>query len=266
MKVGLRMDLYDVLTAAEQVNDQGIDKSSPVPLYLQLRQILEKKISDGYFKSDENFLSELELCDLYEVSRTTVRQTLREMLNDEVLYRRDPRGRLLVTSPKVQQVPTRLQGFFTEDVLHSGLQPCTKVLSISEITRPALAASLGLKEGEPIFAISRIHEGDGEPLALQTSYIPKKILPNMHQLDLSNSIFSHIEQWYGHKIVSAKQHISVRLPDGREKGYLQIPPKVCIFQVNRITYADNGVAVEYFECMLRGDRYTFSMDLSGRRT
>lgn len=246
----------------EKINDFSVDKSSPIPLYLQLRYVLEKKINDGHFKVDDNFLSELELCEMYSVSRTTVRQTLREMLNDGVIYRKYSRGRLLVSPSKILQKPTRLEGFFSEDVLHSGLQPLSKVLSINEILNPEIALYLGLKEDELLFNISRIHEGNGEPLVLQTSYISTKILPDLDSLDLSKSIFSHIEKIYGHKLTSAKQSISVRLPTSQEKIHLQIPPKVCVFQVNRITYADNGVAVEYFECILRGDRYTFSMDLS----
>lgn len=250
------------LDTVQQINQYEIDKSSPIPLHLQLRNALEKKINEGHFSRNDSFLSELEICETYFVSRTPVRQTLREMINDGLLYRKVPRGRLLVAPIKVQQKATRLEGFFTEDVLHSGLQPKTKVISTSEIIKPSIALNLGIKEDEPIICITRLHEGNEEPLVLQTSYIPKKMLPNIYELDFTRSIFSLIEHHFGHKLVSAKQQISVRLPTSHEKMQLQLPSKVCIFQVNRITYANNGLPVEYFECILRGDRYNFSMDLT----
>jgi GntR family transcriptional regulator len=240
-----------------------IDKASPIPLYLQLRAILEHKINDQQFQSHESVPSEMELCDLYSVSRTTVRQTLREMLNDGIIYRKSPRGRLLVASPRIQQKAARLQGFFTEDILSAGMEALTKVLSIKEVTKPSLGAQFAADESDLFWETSRIHLGNNEPLVLQTSYIPKKLLPNLDQIDLTKSIFQHIESLYGYKLTSAKQQISCRLPTNHEKVQLQLPPKVCVFQVHRMTYDEQGVAVEYFECILRGDRYIFSMELSG---
>jgi GntR family transcriptional regulator len=247
--------------AMELAHEDKIDKTSPIPLYIQLRQVLEKQIHNQYFKQHESIPSEMELCELYAVSRTTVRQTFREMLNDGIIYRNSPRGRLLVASQRIQQKATRLQGFFTEDILNSKMEARTKVLSIKQVSKAALVSQFSAKEDELFWEASRIHFGDNEPLALQTSYIPKNLLPNLDQLDLTQSIFQHIEYLYGYKLTSAKQQISCRLPTSQEKVDLQLPPKVAVFQVNRMTFDEKGVAVEYFECILRGDRYIFSMDV-----
>ncbi len=52
-----------------------IDKSSPVPYYYQLRQILEAEIASGRIGVGDRLPSEAELCESYGVSRTVVRQT-----------------------------------------------------------------------------------------------------------------------------------------------------------------------------------------------
>jgi DNA-binding GntR family transcriptional regulator len=42
---------------------------NPVPLYLQLKEILTKKIKEGLLKPGEKLPSERELCEKYSVSR-----------------------------------------------------------------------------------------------------------------------------------------------------------------------------------------------------
>jgi GntR family transcriptional regulator len=238
-----------------------IDKTSPIPLYHQLRTILEKQIQEGKFQLEQDFPSELELCELYSVSRTTVRQTFRELLSDGILYRKHPRGRLLLVPVKVSQNLTRLQGFFTKDALNAGIEPETTVLSIGEVKRADIHAELGLQDNERVYCIQRLFCGGGEPLVSQISYIPEKVLPNLQQLDLTKSLFSFIEHEQGQPIVKAKQKIETRLPSRKEKELLQLSPKETIFQVNRTSFTENGAAVEYFECILRGNRYQFVMDL-----
>ena len=50
-----------------------IDKSLPLPLYYQLKQIIINSIDDNIYKEDEAIPTERELIEKYNVSRTTVR-------------------------------------------------------------------------------------------------------------------------------------------------------------------------------------------------
>lgn len=234
-----------------------INKLSPVPLYHQLKNELEKKIKEGHFSKDPNFWSELEICEMYSVSRTTVRQTLRKMIDEGFLYKRELRGRLHVAPPKVNQNLTRLYGFFTEDVLNSGMRPQTKVISLEEVQKPQILSLLGLNANEKAFLVYRLHEGGEEPLALQSSYIAEKVLPNIKELDLSKSIFKYITKY---SAVRGTQNISMRFPTSRERMLLRLNPRVSVFQINRTSFAEDGTVIEYFECILSGDRYNFTID------
>ncbi|HEX7056703.1 MAG TPA: GntR family transcriptional regulator [Bacilli bacterium] len=234
-----------------------INKLSPVPLYHQIKKELEKKIKEGQFNDNPNFLSEQEICEMYSVSRTTVRQALRKMIEEGLLYKNDLRGRLRVAAPKVNQNLTRLYGFFTEDVLNSGMKPHTKLLSLEEVHDPHILSLLGLQENETAYLISRLHEGSDEPLAIQNSYIAEKVLPNIKELDLTKSIFKYITKY---SAVRGTQIISMRFPTSRERTLLRLNNKVSVFQINRTSYAEDGTVIEYFECVLSGDRYNFTID------
>jgi GntR family transcriptional regulator len=54
----------------------GIDRSSPLPFYHQLKELLRQEITTGRWLPGARIPSESELCALFEVSRTVVREAL----------------------------------------------------------------------------------------------------------------------------------------------------------------------------------------------
>ncbi|MDU3348564.1 MAG: GntR family transcriptional regulator, partial [Clostridium sp.] len=69
-----------------------IDKSSPIPVYYQLKNDLISKISEGVWKPGECIASERELCEIYGVSRMTIRQAIGELVQEGVLLRIKGKG------------------------------------------------------------------------------------------------------------------------------------------------------------------------------
>jgi GntR family transcriptional regulator len=240
----------------------ALDQSSPVPFYHQLRLQLETMIRRGDYQPDQDLPTEEELAQMFQVSRITVRQAVAELLEDGLLYRKRPRGRLQVAAARVQQRLTRLRGFFTEDMLTIGLKPRTVLLSLQTVSGEQVADPLGLAKNEPIFRIERLFKGNGEPMTLQTSYIPKSVCPDLEQKDLSRSLFQYIEETYQQPIVRAVQRLRVREATRHEAELLGLGTFPCIIHVDRTSYAADGTAVEYFVCVLRSDRYDFLMELT----
>ena len=54
-----------------------IFSDSPEAIYLQLLNIIQKQIEDGRLVPGDMLPSEMEFCNAYHISRTTVRQALR---------------------------------------------------------------------------------------------------------------------------------------------------------------------------------------------
>jgi ABC-type glycerol-3-phosphate transport system substrate-binding protein len=69
-----------------------IDKSVPIPLYYQLKQMIKRKIENGEFKPGDRLPTEQELCEMFSISRTPVRQALTELTYEGILYRRPGLG------------------------------------------------------------------------------------------------------------------------------------------------------------------------------
>lgn len=257
-------------TAATRFDDAqvALDTSSPVPLYHQLRQALEASWRHR-FGPDDELPTEHEIIAQFGVSRITVRRALDEMIADGVIYRPRSRGRLQWAPVKVKQQINRLRGFFSDDALASGHHPSTRVLEFAQGSWPQATRFLGLPEGAQCYRISRLHESDGTPLSHQVSWIPCGVCPAISLSDLSGSLLQMLENRCGVTVRHAEQRLLAREATADEIALLQLPPRSHVFEIDRVSYGQDGTAVEYFTSILDVTRYEFlsSMDATpGART
>ena len=94
-------------------NDQ-IDKNSPLPYYIQLKEILKGYIENGDWKTGSQIPSEPDLCEIFDISRTVVRQALKELTYEGLLVREKGRG-TFVAEPKISEgLIQELTGFYQD--------------------------------------------------------------------------------------------------------------------------------------------------------
>ena len=70
----------------------AIDRDVPIPLYYQIKQLIKERISNGALKPGDKLPAEDELCEVFAVSRTPVRQALTELVHEGLLIRIHGRG------------------------------------------------------------------------------------------------------------------------------------------------------------------------------
>ena len=69
-----------------------INREADTPLWLQLKSILQGQIQSGELLPDSRLYSEHELCQMYGLSRSVVREALSELVNDRYIYRIQGKG------------------------------------------------------------------------------------------------------------------------------------------------------------------------------
>ena len=87
-----------------------IDFHSKVPLYYQLKEQIRQKILDGIYKEGDLIPSERELNDVYELSSTTIRRALNDLVQENYLERKAGKG-TFVRMRKVQRDLRKVLGF-----------------------------------------------------------------------------------------------------------------------------------------------------------
>src|SRR3990167_5902525 len=147
---------------------------SPLPLYVQIRDSLRQQILEGSYAVHARLPSENQLMQAYGVSRITIRQALRDLHNEGLVFSAQGKG-TYVSKPKAVQNVQRLQGF-GEAMAAQGYEATARLLSIQQRKPPkavvvALLADdevqhlLGLKAGEAILRVERLtHDRGGRPI------------------------------------------------------------------------------------------------------
>src|SRR5215469_8069273 len=103
-----------------------IDPQRPVPLYAQLESLLAAEIAAGRLPPGDQLPNEEELVKRYAVSRTTVRQTIQNLVRRGLIQIRRGKG-TFVLQPKITQELTHLSGF-VEDMQSLGRQASARLL------------------------------------------------------------------------------------------------------------------------------------------
>jgi GntR family transcriptional regulator len=203
----------------------------------------------------------VELGKIHGASRAVVRQAVGMLANSGMLRRAQGRGTFVAT-PRLRQDPHRLLSF-TADMLNRGLTPGSTLLSTQLVpVSQNLAERLELAEGDPVWEVIRLRRAEGEPMGLQTAYLPARVCPDLPVDRLrEGSLYSLLREQYG--IVPARAnetYIAVEL-SMEEARLLAVGEGAAGLAVERITRDSNGRVFEYVRSVMRGDRYQISLEL-----
>jgi GntR family transcriptional regulator len=242
--------------------NERINFDSYIPYYIQLMAILKEKVQTGVWVPGDQIPGEQELCALYRVSRTVVRQALREMELEGVINRRKGKG-TFISLPKISEgLAQKLTGFY-QDMVERGLKPGTKVLH--QNVTPAsqkVARFLNIRTGEDIIDILRLRYINSEPIQLVTTYIPFELCPSLATADLSNrSLYEFLETECGIVLAKGRRYIEAVLANENEAGLLGVERGAPLLMLDSISYSEDGRPVEYYHALHRGDRSRFEVEL-----
>jgi len=240
-----------------------VSRQSKSPLYEQIYQLLRNKIFDGRLRPGDLLPSEAELVEQYQVSRATVRQALDELVSDGLIQRKQGRG-TYVSPPKVEQGLVRIVSF-TEDMRRRGLEPGTKLRSAGLIpATDILARHLEIPVDEPLAQIERLRLADDEPVSIEISYLVHRYCPGILEQDYtSQSLRKMLEDRYGIRISSARQSIRAITATHDMVEALSVENNTALLYIERISFTEYNVPIEYLRLFHRGDRYTLHGELRG---
>ena len=236
-------------------------RNLPVPLYHQLKAAIQQEIEAGRWKPGEQLPTENDLIARFRVSKITVRQALRELSILGYIRREQGRGTFVQRRP-LEEGPRELTSF-TDEMRHHGIAARSDVLDQGVIAAPPdVAAKLEIPPLTSVFRLQRLRFADGEPVGLQTAYVPLASVPGITDISFSDgSLYEVFRSRYGLYPARAKEtHVAVLVTSG-EAPLLRTSAGSPAFAAERITYLADGRPLEYVKSIMRGDRYKIVLDL-----
>jgi GntR family transcriptional regulator len=236
-----------------------LNEKAPVALYYQLKEILVDKIKSNEWEIDSKIPTERELCDLYEVSRITVRQALEELENEGLLYRKQGKG-TFVTAPKIEQ---RLSSFysFSEEIRNMGYTPSTDIIEFKAIAGDEMIARHFNEKGMMVYCIKRLRLANNEPFAVEISYIPCDLCPGLTADEIAaKGLYNTLKTKYNLIPNEAIETFEAVVINSNDAFYLHVGKNAPGLLLERCTYANERI-VEFCHGIIRGDRYKYKVVL-----
>lgn len=239
----------------------GLDRDSPVPLYLQIRQRLIGMIAK-WPDPEEKFPTDEQLAQHFDVAKATVRQALADLAQSGLLTRRRGAGTFVVP-PLVEKLRPNMN---TEDQYElSGGAVSHQIHAFD--TRPATApeaAALQIDEGTPVLSLRRVRALAHVPVAIDERVMTAEIAGRLGltHAAATSSIIDLVKRRL--KLARAAWDLQARLAGDYDALLLQIRPEDPIL-VRSLTYFDDEeTPILIGETRHRSDmvRCGFEMDLS----
>ncbi|MFJ6103327.1 GntR family transcriptional regulator [Streptomyces sp. NPDC092359] len=238
----------------------SVDRTSPVPLYYQLARQLESAVEDGTLPPGTLLGNEIDLANRLGLSRPTVRQAIRTLVDKGLLVRRRGVGTQVV--PGGVRRGLELTSLY-DDLDAAGQRPATRVLAdrLEPATGP-VAAALGVPEGSEVHYLERLRTARGEPVAYLRNHLPPGLLDP--GADLSGTGLYRLLRAAAVTLHSARQSVGARAATAAEAAPLDERAGAPLLTMERVSYDDKGRAVEYGSHLYRAARYSFEFRLMVR--
>lgn len=238
-----------------------VDRTSPVPLYYQVAQVLEQAIESGELPPGQRLDNEIALAERLGLSRPTMRRAIQYLVDRGLLVRKRGVGTQVVH--RAVRRPIELTSLY-DDLATEGRNPRTDVLKLEEI--PAsdnLAHVLGVGEGTPVLCLERLRYADGEPLAIMHNYLPAD-LARITEEGLREAGLYQLMRAAGVRFHLASQVIGARPATVAEARMLAEPRAASLLTMRRTAYDESGRVVEYGDHIYRASVYSFEFVLVSR--
>ncbi len=225
-------------------------------LYQKVQDYIKHKIQDEHMKPGDMLPTEVELEEILNVSRTTIRAAITELQYAGIVAKVQGKGTFVADPSYEEQLPS-LRGF-TEDAQARGDKPSSVVLG-KDIILPneELEQKLKISSTDKVLKLSRVRYVNGHSMQISTSYLPVREIQSIdwENIDFSTaSLYASLEN-AGIILAYGEERMEVSVAGPIESALLKVPEGFPLFVTKRVVMDKNGNVIEYAESKTRGDRH-----------
>ncbi len=240
--------------------DKSIDKTTPVPLFFQLRNLILEEIKSGNFKTGDLIPTELEIGEAFNISRTTVRQAITDLVSKGWLYRIKGKGTFVAT-PHVENNRIVKTESFNQHIEKLGKTPKTEVFAFRKMRAgEEISKILNISPNDFVIYIGRRRFADSDPVVTVKTYLPYKLCEFVFDYDLEHKrlyeILSKNTQTAVCRVESRIEAVSAATQDVKMLGIRRNKPMQLVVSVG---YNAFDKPVEYSFARYRGDCSQFNV-------
>lgn len=242
-----------------------------MPMYRRIADDLRRQIVSGELTAGEQLPTQMELVERYGVARMTVRQAIRELVNEGLVVSRRPQGLFvrdgqpMIYRPQAEFRPRpaspEMDQYMTE--LHAEGRTPSQTIDVAIVQAPPVVARrLQVDEGTPVVVRRRVRSIDGIPHNINDSYFPLPLVDGsevMSPADIArgaNKVLAEL----GAEQVRALDEITVRMPAPDESQRLALDPGTPVAVHVCTGYTADDLPVRCVVNILAGDKHVIMFE------
>ncbi len=248
----------------------------PDPRYRQIAESLRQQIESGQLGPGAQLPTELELRELYDSSRNTVRDAVKWLITRGLVETKPGQGTFVVEKidPFVS-VLDRETGRGEESAAYaSEVRARSRKPRVSDPrieihqANGAVATELELAEGSPVVSRHQRRFIDDIPWSLQTSFYPLAYVESgarrlIEAVDIPTGVVRYLEEALGIKQVGWRDTITVRAPNTDEATFFKLPDdgRIAVVEIHRVTFEESLRPLRMTVTVYPADRNRFVMEV-----
>jgi len=236
-------------------------RSAPafLPLYLQIKTLLEKSLEAREWRPGEAIPSEIELATRFGVAQGTVRKAIEALADDNLVVRRQGKGTYVATHTEEHTSQFRFLRICRND--GEAEYPGSVLLDVRRSKAAAEAAKLlDLRPGDPVILLRRVLEYGGTPTIFDEITLPGALFRGLTKAKYDayhGSMYGFFETQFGVRMLKAQEKVRAIAADATAAELLQVAVGTPLLAVDRVTftYGDRPVELRRGLCSTRQHYY-----------
>lgn len=230
------------------------------PLYIRIYDLIHNDIKNGVYQENDKLPSERKLCEIYNVSRITIREALNHLEKEQFIKRIHGKGSFVLGSQYTQFLDNLYS--FKDEIEKNGDKASTRMVGIElKPLNPYLQEKMNLKSSQYVYELKRLRLANGEPLIYEVSYLPMKYCEGIDKFDFNSvSLYETLNKYYNIQITDSYETLTASKLSQASATLLNSKVDETCMYIERFSYYGDEV-IEYTQSTVSGYKYKYTVKL-----
>ena len=217
-----------------------------LPLYVQIKTLLERSLEVREWRPGEAIPSEIELASRFGVAQGTVRKAIEALAADNLVVRRQGKGTYVATHTEESASQFRFLRIRPND--GTAEYPASRLVDVRRSKAGVEAAKLlELKPGDAVIVLRRVLEYAAVPTVFDEITLPAALFRGLTKAKYDayrGSMYGFFETQFGVRMLKAQEKVRAVAADATAAEILRVPLGTALLAVDRVTYTYGDRPVE----------------------
>lgn len=236
-----------------------IDHKSPIPLHIQVEQLLRKMMTMKEYQTGKLLPNEVDLSQQLGISRNTLRQATNKLVHEGLLFRKKGVG-TVVSKPVASKAKNWMS--FSQEMKSKGIEVVNYEIALDWVTPPVEVLTFfgfDKKKSVKMLRMERVRGDKKNQFVYFISYFSPKIGLTGNE-DFNRPLYEILEQDFSVVAKMSKEEITAIAADASLAKHLKIKAGDPILKRKRFVYDPGRRPVEYNIGYYKSDSIVYTVE------